>query len=141
MTTTPMTGPSGEALARFRLLFLVAAAYDMALGLAFFLLYQPIFDWLGMTLPPHASYAQLPAVFVFVQGLSYGLVWLRPLRSLGLVWVGVVYKAGYAGLAAWYLVTDQIPALFFAWFGLLDFLFLLGFAWFLVWAGRRGFTA
>ena len=86
MTTTPMTGPSGEALARFRLLFLVAAAYDMALGLAFFLLSQPILDWFGMTLPPHASYG-LPVMFVFVQGLRYGLVWLRPLRSLGLMWV------------------------------------------------------
>ena len=42
------------------------------------------------------------------------------------------FQAGYAGLAAWYLVVDQIPALFFASLGLLDFLFLLGFAWILV---------
>ena len=127
----------GDALARFRLLFLVAAVYDMLLGLAFFFLYQSLFDWVGMTLPPHPSYAQLPAVFVFVQGLSYGIVWWNPLRNRGLVWVGVVYKAGYSGLAAFYLLTDQIPAMFFAWFGLFDFLFLLGFAWFLRWASRH----
>ena len=123
-------------LARYRWLFLVAAAYDMALGIAFFLFSTPVFGWLGMALPPHVSWIQLPAIFVFVQGLSYALVWVNPLDNLGLVRIGVVYKASYAGLAAWYLLTDQIPAMFFAWFGLFDFLFLLAFLWFLRWAGR-----
>jgi hypothetical protein len=123
-------------LERYRWFFLVAAVYDMALGLAFFFLYQPLFDWLTMTMPPHVSYIQLSAVFVFVQGLSYALVWLDPLGNLGLVRVGVAYKAGYAALAAYYLLTDQIPAMFFAWFGLFDFAFLVGFVWFLRWARR-----
>jgi len=137
-----MTTMSGSAtLSRFRLFFLAAAIYDIALGLAFFFLYQPLFDWLGMALPPHISYIQLSAVFVFVQGLSYGLVWGDPRGNLGLVRVGIAYKAGYSGLAAWYLLTDQIPAMFFAWFGLFDFLFLIGFVWFLRWAGRRGAAA
>jgi len=136
-----MTTSEGANLARYRLFFLVAAAYDIALGLAFFFLYQPLFDWLGMALPPHVSYIQLSAVFVFVQGLSYALVWADPLANLGLVRVGVAYKAGYSGLAVYYLLTDQIPAMFFAWFGLFDFLFLLGFLWFLRWAGREAMPA
>lgn len=123
-------------LARYRGFFLVAAVYDMALGLAFFFLYDPIFAWLAMTLPPHVSYIQLSAVFVFVQGFGYWIVSTDPLGNLGLVKVGIVYKASYAGLAAYYLVTDQVPAMFFIWFGLFDFLFLIGFAWFLRWAGR-----
>jgi hypothetical protein len=123
-------------LARYRLFFLVAAVYDMALGVAFFFLYQPIFEWLGMTLPPHVSYIHLPAVFVFVQGLSYLIAYANPLGNLGIVKVGVAYKGSYTALAAYYLVTDQIPAMFFAWFGLFDFFFFIGFVWFLRWAGR-----
>lgn len=133
MTPSSSVGPD---LARYRLLFLVAAVYDAALGIAFFFAYEPLFEWLGMPLPPHVSYIQLSAVFVFVQGLSYALVWLDPLRNLGLVRVGVAYKAGYASLAAYYLATDQIPAMFFAWFGLFDLLFLIAFVWFLRWARR-----
>lgn len=137
-----MTGSSIEAaLARYRLLFAVAAVYDMALGLAFFFTYEALFDWLDMPLPPHVSYIQLAAVFVFVQGLSYALVWLDPLANLGLVRVGIAYKAGYSALAAYYLLTDQIPAMFFAWFGLFDLLFLLAFVWFLRWAARAASTA
>jgi hypothetical protein len=134
-----MRSPSavGTVLERYRLFFLVAAIYDMALGVAFFFLYTPLFDSLAMTMPPHVSYIQLPAVFVFVQGLSYAFVWANPLGNLGLVRVGIIYKAGYSALAAWYLVTDQIPAMFFAWFGLFDFGFLLGFVWFLRWAARQ----
>lgn len=132
-----MTTSSASAeLARYRWFFLVAAVYDLALGAAFFFLHGPILEWLGMTPPPHVAYIHLSAVFVFVQGLGYWLVWADPLANLGIVKVGVAYKAGYAGLAAYYLATDQIPAMFFAWFGLFDFLFFLGFVWFLRWAGR-----
>ncbi len=133
-----MTTSSASAdLPRYRVFFLVAAVYDMALGLAFFFLYGSLFEWLGMALPPHVSYIQLPAVFVFVQGLGYWIVSVDPLANLGLVKVGIVYKASYSALAAFYLVTDQIPAMFFAWFGLFDFLFFLGFVWFLRQAGQR----
>ena len=131
------TSSASAVLARYRWFFLVAAVYDMALGVAFFFLYKPIFEWLGMTLPPHVSWVQLPAVFVFVQGLGYLLVWMDPLANLGIVKVGIVYKASYAVLAAYYLVTDQIPAMFFAWFGLFDLLFFIGFVGFLRWSGRR----
>lgn len=130
------TSSASVTMSRFRLFFLVSAIYDMALGLAFFFLYKPLFEWLAMPLPPHIAYIQLSAVFVFVQGLGYGLVWMDPLPNLGIVRVGIVYKAGYSALAAYYLLTDQIPAMFFAWFGLFDLLFFFGFVWFLRWVGR-----
>jgi hypothetical protein len=133
---TASTAPAN--LVRYRWFFLVAAVYDLALGLAFFFLYTPVFDWLGMTMPPHVSFIQLPAVFVAVQGVGYLIIYGNPLANLGLAKMGAVYKASYAGLAAYYLVTDQIPAMFFAWFGLFDFLFLIGFVMFIRWAGRAG---
>ncbi len=135
------TSSASATMSRFRLLFLVSAVYDMALGLAFFFLYEPLFEWLGMALPPHVAYIQLSAVFVFVQGLGYGLVWLDPLPNLGIVRVGIAYKAGYSALAAYYLLTDQIPAMFFAWFGLFDLLFFVGFVWFMRWVGRGATSA
>ena len=128
---------ASAALARVRWMFLVAAVYDIALGVGFFFLYRPVFEWLGMTLPPHVAFIQLPALFIFVQGLSYVIVYQNPLANLGLAKVGVVYKGSYSALAAYYLVTDQIPSMFFAWFGLFDLLFFLGFVWFLRWAGRE----
>jgi hypothetical protein len=124
-------------LARWRWLFIVAALYDMALGVAFFFFGEAVFEWLGMTPPPHISYIQLPAIFVFVQGVSYALVAAEPLAHPGIVWIGIVYKLSYALLAAWYLVTDQIPAMFFAWFGLFDFVFFLAFVWYLRWLRQR----
>ena len=130
-----MTASSASpVLARFRWFFLLAGVYDIALGLVFFVAYEAMFEWLGMTLPPHVSYIHLLAIFVIVQGVSYLIAWTDPLANRGIVMVGVLYKAGYSALAAYYLVTDQIPAMFFAWFGLFDFLFLIGFVWFLVWS-------
>ena len=136
MTTAVSTSPSvaSARLDRWRWFFLIAAIYDIALGLVFFFLWDPVFSWLAMTLPPHVSWIQLPAVFVFVQGVSYLIVAQDPLANLGIVKVGIIYKAAYAALAAYYLLTDQIPAMFFAWFGLFDFLFFLGFVLFLRWA-------
>lgn len=124
-------------LARARWLFVVAALYDMALGAAFFVFHEGLFEWLGMAPPPHISYVHLPAVFVFVQGVSYAIVAADPLAHPGIVWVGIVYKLSYALLAASYLLTDQIPAMFFAWFGLFDFGFLVAFVWYLRWLRQR----
>ena len=125
-------------LPAWRTLFVVAAVYDIALGLAFFFLWEPIFEWLGMAAPPHVAYVHLLAVFVAIQGISYAFVAADPLDNLGLVRVGVIYKAGYAALAAWYLLIDDIPAMFFAWFGLFDLLFLVAFVLFLRRAAASG---
>ena len=84
--------------AGWRWFFLVAGLYDIALGLAF--LRRRGADprrRSGWTLPPHIAYIQLAAIFVLVQGLSYLLPWRDPLANVGLVWVGVAYKASYAG--------------------------------------------
>ena len=130
------TATRDRDLSRYRMFFLVAALYDMVLGAAFFFLYEPIFKAIGMPLPPHVSYVHLSAVFVFVQGLGYWLVYRDPLANLGIVKLGIAYKAAYSGLAAYYVVLGQIPSMFFAWFGIFDFLFLIGFVLFLRWAGR-----
>ena len=90
-----------------------------------------------MELPPHVAYIQLAAVFIFVQGLSYALVYRDPLANLGIVRVGVAYKAAYAGLALWYLAIGLLPSVFFLPWAAIDVAFLIGFVLFLRAAARR----
>lgn len=121
----------------WRWFFLVAAVYDMALGLAFLLAGEAVLQAIGMELPPHIAYIQLAAIFVFVQGLSYLVAWRDPWSNEGIIWVGVVYKGTYAGLAAWYLVAGNLPSTFFIPWAVIDVGFMLGFLWFLRTAARR----
>jgi hypothetical protein len=117
--------------------FLVAALYDMALGVAFMVAGEPILEAIGMVLPPHIAFIQLAAVFVFVQGLSYLLPWRNAWANEGVVWVGVAYKAAYAGLAVWYLALGILPSVFFIPWAIVDLGFMAGFLWFLRLAARR----
>ena len=123
--------------AAWRGFFLVAAIYDMALGVAFMVAGEPILEAIGMVLPPHIAFIQLAAVFVFIQGLSYLLPWWNAWANEGVVWVGVAYKAGYAGLAAWYLALGILPSVFFVPWAIVDLGFMIGFLWFLRIAARR----
>ena len=125
----------------WRAFFLVAALYDLLLGAAFVVFGEQLLSAIGMELPPHVAYIQLAAVFIFVQGLSYALVYRDPLANLGIVRVGVAYKAAYAGLALWYLVVGLLPSIFFLPWAAIDLAFLVGFVLFLRAAGRDGSSA
>src|SRR5215203_1257418 len=120
----------------WRTFFLLAALYDLILGAAFLVASEPILTAIGMTLPPHIAYIQLAAVFVFVQGLGYWLVSRDPLANLGLVRVGIAYKAAYSGLALYYLATGQLPSVFFIPCPVFDLLSLIVFVMFLRAASR-----
>jgi hypothetical protein len=115
----------------WRTFFLVAAVYDLVLGAAFFFLYGPLFDVLGIALPNNTSYIHLTAAFVFVQGLGYWFVYQDPDENRGIVKIGTAYKAAFSALALYYLVIGQLLHPVFALFGLLDVFFLIGFVVFL----------
>ena len=110
----------------------------MLLGVAFVLFGEQILGAIDMELPPHIAYIQLAAVFIFVQGFSYLLPFRDPLGNLGIVRVGVVYKAAYAGLALWYLAIGALPSVFFIPWAIIDLGFLVGFVLFLRAARRVG---
>jgi hypothetical protein len=120
----------------WRTFFLVAALYDIVLGVVFVVAGEQILVAIGMELPPHVAYIQLAAIFIFVQGLSYWLAYRDPFGNLGIVRVGVAYKAAYAGLAAWYLVIGRLPSVFFIPWAIVDLAFLVGFVVFLRTAAR-----
>ena len=115
----------------WRWFFLVAAVYDIALGIAFLVAGEQVIDAIGMQRPPHVAYIQLAAVFVMIQGISYLFPWHDAPANRGVIWVGVIYKAGYAALAAWYLVLGMLPSMFFVPWAILDLAFMVGFLWFL----------
>jgi hypothetical protein len=125
-----------SATSAWRSFFLVAAIYDIVLGLAFLVAGETILDAIGMTLPPHIAYIQLAAIFVAVQGLSYLLAWRDPVTNTGVIWVGVVYKGTYAALVAWYLAVGLLPSVFFVPWAVIDLGFMLAFLWFLRGAAR-----
>jgi hypothetical protein len=124
----------------YRNFFLIAAIYDIVLGAAFFVLYGPLFDALGIALPNNTSYIHLTAAFVVVQGLGYWIVAQDPDGNRGIVKMGVAYKFAFAALALWYAVIGQLLHPAFGLFGLLDVLFLIGFVMFLR-EDRPGLTA
>jgi hypothetical protein len=122
----------------WRAFFLVAGLYDALLGLVFLLAGETILTAIGMKLPPYIAYIHLSAIFIVVQGLSYLLVYRDAWSNLGLVWVGVAYKASYAALVFYYLATGQLPSTFFILWAVFDVGFMVGFLVFLRAAmGRR----
>lgn len=125
-TTNITPGDSG-----WRSYFLVAALYDIVLGIGFFFLYGPLFSVLGIELPNNTSYIHLTAGFVFVQGVGYWLVYQDPAANLGIVKLGIIYKAIFAGLGFYYLAIGQLLHPVFLVFAVADLGFLVGFWLFL----------
>lgn len=129
MTTATVTAEATSS--GWRTFFLVAALYDIVLGVAFFLLYGPLFSALGIELPNNTSYIHLTAAFVFVQGLGYWFVYQEPASNRGIVKLGIVYKAVFAGLGFYYLAIGQLLHPVFLVFAIADLAFLVGFWLFL----------
>lgn len=121
--------------------FLVAALYDLVLGLAFFVLYEPLFGALGIALPNNTSYIHLTAAFVFVQGIGYWFVYQAPEANIGIVKLGVVYKAVFAALSFYYFAIGQLLHPIFLVFGVADIGFLVGFLAFLRRTDREALPA
>jgi hypothetical protein len=115
----------------YRGVFLVAAVYDLFLGFLFFLFYRSIYDVFDIQLPDNPAYLHLSAAFVFVQGLSYCLVYLNLKRNIDIVKVGTVYKVVYTAVAFYYWAIGGLPHLMYAVFGFLDLIFVVLFVLYL----------
>ncbi len=113
----------------YRILFWVAAIYDLTLGVVFLFLYRPAFSALGIedALPEHTSFLSLIAAFLFVIGVAYVFIARGDLvRNRDLIAVGALYKLAYFSVALWYLVGGVYPHIvFFVVFGLADLAFLI----------------
>jgi hypothetical protein len=112
-----------------RVLFLVAAVYDGALGLLFLFSPEAVFDWFEVTPPNHVGYVQFPAALLVVFAILFLAIVRSPARNRGLIPYGILLKVSYCGVVAYHWFGAGIP---FMWkpFAVAD----LGFAVLFVWA-------
>ena len=120
----------------FKGLFLVAAIYDLLLGLAFLSFYKPIYSFFNITLPTFPMYLQLSAAFVIAMGVGYYLVFLNLRRNIDLVKLGIIYKFTYIAVVSYFFLMN-LANIAFMYFVLFDAIFLATFVWFLVYAKTR----
>ncbi|MGA9717331.1 MAG: hypothetical protein WBQ79_03540 [Acidobacteriaceae bacterium] len=113
-----------------RVVFAIAALYEVVLGIVFLFFGSVVFRQTGTTPPNHMGYIQFPALLLVLFGVMFWRVAVDPIRNRDLVLYGAGLKAAYSGLAFWYEVNGGIPPLWLPWAWIdLIFLFLFLFAW------------
>lgn len=115
----------------YRMVFFIAAVYDIVLGLAFLFAHPWLYGALGLALPTEPAYLHTAAAFVLVQGIMYVLVWGDMVRNRDLALAGAIYKAAYASVAFYHWTLGDLPHPLFGLFGIIDVGFLLLFVAFL----------
>jgi hypothetical protein len=114
----------------YKKLFLIAAIYDLFLGIIFLTLYKPIYSYLNIALPTYPMYLQLSAAFVIAIGMAYYYIYKNLYRNIDLVKLGIIYKVIYTSLAAYYYFVGVAHTIFL-WFAIFDIVFLIFFIRFL----------
>jgi hypothetical protein len=113
----------------YRVLFNLAAFYDILLGITFTFFPARAFAVLGIgdKLPAFGGYITLLGAFVLVIGIAYALVARGDLlRNADLILVGTLYKLAYAGTAFYYWSQGSLPHIAFAaLFGVADAVFFV----------------
>jgi hypothetical protein len=109
-----------------RPLFVVAALYDLVLGVVFLVAFKTVYRWYGVTLPNHDGYIQFAACVVAIFGLGFWMVSRDPERNRDLIKLGVLFKASYSGVVLGHAALGSMPSMWipFAW---IDLLFLVSF--------------
>jgi len=113
----------------YRSLFIIAAVYDVVLGITFTFFSARAFAALGISekLPAFGGYLTLLGAFVLVIGIAYFLIARGDLRrNADLILIGTLYKLAYAGTAFFYWSQGSLPHVAFgALFGVADAVFFI----------------
>lgn len=112
----------------YRALFLVAAVYDIVLGIVFTFFAGPVFDMLGIRdKMPEGGYLPLIGAFLFVIGIAYALIYRGDFwRNRDLIMVGTLYKLAYMSIAFTFWAMGEVPHILFgALFGVVDAVFFV----------------
>lgn len=96
-------------------LFLLAAAYDGVLGLAFLVAHDAVFQWFNVTPPNHPGYIQFPAALLIVFAILFAAVARNPEANRNLIPYGMLLKAAYCGVAFWHWFQAGIPNMWKPW--------------------------
>lgn len=103
--------------------FLIAAIYDLGLGVVFGLFFAPIFRGLGTPLPYNTGYIQLSAAYVFVFGVAFYIIFKNPQQNWQMIVVGILMKLAFIIVIFGHLIFDTIPPVFVP-IAVLDILFV-----------------
>lgn len=120
-----------------KLLFLVAAAYDGILGLAFLFASTRLFDAFGVTPPNHWGYVHFPAALLVVFAVMFLAIARDPEGNRNLIPYGIMLKTAYCGVTIWHWVTGGIPGMWKP-FAIADLVFGVLFIWAYSHIGRTG---
>ena len=109
------------------LLFVIAALYDILLGLVFLFAGSYIFEYLKITPPNHMGYVQFPAALLVIFAILFTVIAVNPIKNKNLIPYGILLKISYCSIAFFHWLTNDIP---YIWkpFAVVDLLFLLAFA-------------
>ncbi len=114
------------SLKAIKVLFWIAALYDLVLGLVFGLFYKPIYARFGVEFPNHPGYVQLSAMFIFIIGVGFYLVTRNPRENRQIILLGILMKIGFCLVVFSHLVFGTVPPIYVP-FAVLDFVFLVSF--------------
>lgn len=116
-------------LTYYKGLFLLAAVYDLILGLVFIFFSKTAFMLIGIPekLPAFEGYLSLIGAFLLVIGIAYYLIYKGDFKkNIDLILIGLLYKVAYCSIAFYYTLIGDIPhIIFFALFGVLDFIMVI----------------
>lgn len=98
----------------FALGFRVMGLYDILLGLGFVFFYKDIYAALKITLPNHAGYIFVPALFILCGGVGEFLIAKNPLRNIDLVVVRLLMKLSFVIAVVYCYFTIGVPNIFLA---------------------------
>jgi hypothetical protein len=98
-----------------RPLYLIAAVYDLILGVAFLAAQDRIFAWFEVTPPNHPGYVMFGALCVLIFGVAFLLIARAPERNRDLIALGVLFKLAYAVPVLGYHFTGGIPTMWVPW--------------------------
>ena len=104
-------------------LFLVAAAYDGILGIAFLLLPGNLFEWFNVTPPNHPGYIEFPAMLLVVFAMMFGAIARNPVANRNLIPFGMLLKVSYCTVVIGYWLRGGIPNMWKPW-AVADLVFL-----------------
>jgi hypothetical protein len=117
-----------ESMTRF--LFLIAAAYDAILGLAFLFAPTKVFARLELEPPNHMGYIQFPAALLLVFAAMFIVIARKPVQNHNLIPFGILLKVSYCGVVLLHWLSAGVPFIWKPFFVAdLVFIALFSLAW------------
>ena len=113
----------------YKSLFLVAAIYDLILGLVFTFIPKSAFNLIGIPdkAPDFVGYLSLIGAYLLIIGIAYILIYRGNLKkNIDLILIGLLYKFAYCSIVFYYFMIGDLPhIIFLVLFGFIDLIMLI----------------